>query len=436
MKTIINPDSVVIQMLGSPDLSEISEVHLSQFAVPYIISGRKLLYNTLTRECVFLNDEEYRIVTEEFTYDPAQPLFKYLADHRFLSAADQECTTYCSIVSLMRTLSRKEKISTYTILPTTFCNARCFYCYELNYHFTKMNSETENHVIQFIKDTHADKEIKIRWFGGEPLLGTDTIDRITDQLHQAAIVFHSEIVTNGSLFTEVLINKAKALWNLKKAQITLDGNEEEYNRRKNYYQSEPSPFKTVIRNIRMLQQAGIRVTIRLNVDFDNIDDLESLQTCLSGEFTDKEGISVYCHPVFDVMNSDKCREIFTECIRLEQRFHDSGFRIHSLGTQGKLKPYYCIASNPSCITIDPDGLLYGCEHCDGHSPFGPCDSDKLPARKMAITVNDVLPKCRTCPYLPDCTEFTDCPDMTGTCASVKEMQTVKLLSAFFEMPLI
>ena len=65
--------------------------------------------------------------------------------------------------------------------------------------------------------------------------------------------------------------------NLSNVQITLDGTEETYNKTKRFiYKDDPSPFKTVIYNIHNLLFNNISVTIRLNVDNNNADDIEKL----------------------------------------------------------------------------------------------------------------------------------------------------------------
>ena len=59
----------------------------------------------------------------------------------------------------------------FTILTTTTCNARCFYCYELKSKGkTPMSIETAEKVAKYII-TRCPKgtEVSLDWFGGEPL---------------------------------------------------------------------------------------------------------------------------------------------------------------------------------------------------------------------------------------------------------------------------
>lgn len=81
------------------------------------------------------------------------------------------------------------------------------------------------------------------------------------------------MVTNGSLFTTGLIRETKEEWNLTKVQIPLDGDLNEYCRRKNYIDNDPAVFDRVIASINLLLTEGISLMIRLNTDFDNADQL-------------------------------------------------------------------------------------------------------------------------------------------------------------------
>ena len=56
-----------------------------------------------------------------------------------------------------------------TILTTTGCNARCYYCYEKGIKPQAMDIETAEKVVMFIKDNYHNKPVHLSWFGGEPL---------------------------------------------------------------------------------------------------------------------------------------------------------------------------------------------------------------------------------------------------------------------------
>lgn len=58
---------------------------------------------------------------------------------------------------------RKKKTKSYTILTTTDCNARCFYCYELGRSRIPMSEQTAHEIADYI----SAPKVNIHWFGGE-----------------------------------------------------------------------------------------------------------------------------------------------------------------------------------------------------------------------------------------------------------------------------
>ena len=108
------------------------------------------------------------------------------------------------------------------------------------------------------------------------------------------------MISNGYLFDDNLIKTAKEDWNLQNVQITLDGTEEIYNKTKNYiYKNDENPFKRVINNIHKLAYNKISVSIRMNCDKHNFEDLIKLVHYLHEEFKGNDLVSMYVWPIFE-----------------------------------------------------------------------------------------------------------------------------------------
>lgn len=166
----------------------------------------------------------------------------------------------------------------FTILTTTKCNARCFYCYEQhskNKH--DMTNQMALKIAKYIDDVAPNTELSLDWFGGEPLFNQKAIDLIVNYLLQKGRWFKSSITTNGYLLDEKLVSKACDVWNLKFAQITIDGTESVYNKAKNYiYKKDSSPYQRVMNNIENLINNNVTVAIRINLDNYNIENSKQL----------------------------------------------------------------------------------------------------------------------------------------------------------------
>ena len=99
------------------------------------------------------------------------------------------------------------------IYPTLSCNFDCYYCYEKN-RAGVMSKEIQEKIIEFV-EFHAEKkkDIKLTWFGGEPLLAINIIyylsEKIKDICIKNKVKYFSHIISNGYLFTDEIILKLK-----------------------------------------------------------------------------------------------------------------------------------------------------------------------------------------------------------------------------------
>lgn len=65
----------------------------------------------------------------------------------------------------------------FTIIPTTNCNARCFYCYESCYDKETMTDETISGLSEYITENIKGPFV-LDLYGGEPLLCVDKINKL------------------------------------------------------------------------------------------------------------------------------------------------------------------------------------------------------------------------------------------------------------------
>ena len=317
------------------------------------------VYNVLTRRLALLTEEEKAVLQEKCVMG-TEPVAAPLIAKRFLVTADtDEVSCYTQLYTTQELfLSAKDQgMEMYRILPTTGCNARCFYCFEQGVQIVNMNDDTAEAVIDYIKKTrNPRKKIRIEWFGGEPLLRVMTIDRICSALNTAGIEFVSTMTTNGSLLTPELLKKAKNDWHLDKAQITLDGIGEEHNRRKAYV-AFPDAYEHALQTIASLVAAGIGVTVRMNMDRENAESIAKLYEYLKRQYRAADRIAFDPTLLFAAQDDPELRG---KWIALQERLWQDGFFKMKLLGNG-LPRWYCIANSATGVTILPDGTLSACE---------------------------------------------------------------------------
>ena len=198
---------------------------------------------------------------------------------------------YKHVLSLME--PRINALTSFLIFPTTDCNARCFYCYELGRNRVNMSDKIAHDTALFIKQKSLGNDVRLRWFGGEPLFNLRAIDIITEDLRANDVVFKSQMTSNGYLFDESTVKRAVENWKLDSIQISLDGTEKVYNKSKAFIYRDTNAFKRVLHNIGLLLNAGVEVNIRLNMDKHNYEDLIILCKELSERFYGNDKLNVY-----------------------------------------------------------------------------------------------------------------------------------------------
>lgn len=373
------------------------------------------LYNALSRRLVRLTDAEKTLLQQQTVPGDAVAA-KPLIAKRFLVATDtDEAVHYAQLHATQELfLSATDRgLELYRILPTTGCNARCFYCFEQGVEILNMNEDTADAVTDYIKKTHnPNKKIRLEWFGGEPLLRQSTVDQICTALNKANVAFYSTMTTNGSLITPELVEKAKEIWHLDKVQITLDGVGEVHNRRKAYI-AFPDAYGRTLETIRYLVAEGIGVTVRMNMDMENAESVYALYDHLRTQYRATDRIMFDPALLFDKHSNPQLRE---QWVALRKKIWQDGFmKVPPLSNE--LPRWHCIANSSAGAMIQPDGILTTCEAGCSSMYYGNVRQGITDPKRKKLWRNctDIREKCKTCPYLPECTGFSLCPYEAADC---------------------
>ena len=377
-----------------------------------------LLYNGLTRAIVLLSPEE----AAQAAKDPAA--VPELVNGWFAVPADHDDRRLALEVRAVGRMLQNPPhgYRSFTIFTTTDCNARCFYCYEKGRARIPMTEETARAVADWMLRHRSGDKLRLRWFGGEPLYNRPVITIITRALKEAGVEFRSTMISNGYLFTDDLVEEAVSLWNLQKVQITLDGTEEVYNRSKAFIYQGESPYRRVLANIRRLLDAGIKVSVRLNVGPHNAEDLLALAGELGAQFGGEKGFTVYSHPLFD-LEPDRHKAVAAERKRLEDKLYELGF-----ASPGKIRKSLrlnsCMADDDGSVTLLPDGHVGKCEHFSETGWFTSIWDERQDETvlKGFKALREDLDDCAACPLYPDCFRLAKCEDRNNCYQEDRDMR--------------
>lgn len=375
--------------------------------IPYD-EGSFIIYNTLSGAIGKFNQD----TVSKFNSDTFQEQFnetelELLLNKRILVPSD---INENSVIDNDRangiTQSKSKHLRIWT---TSACNARCYYCFENGIKSISMNEKTADDLINYIDGWLKEgDELRIEWFGGEPLLNVGIIDYIMETINPImngrGCKIRSSIISNGSLITGSIVRKMTSQWHIISTQITLDGYSDEYDRIKNYYSPEKNNFFRVVDNIHLLLDQGIHVAVRMNYDNQNYATLVRLIDFLHLEFRGYNNINYYLYPVWSSLNDAflSTAEADNNLIKLFDMLVNYGMASVRKLARLNYRKHQCRACSEHSYNIFPDGSIGKCgeafHQIIGHLPSGICDINTY---KKWTDINLDL-RCVNCVYLPIC----------------------------------
>lgn len=429
---IISPGQKNLIKMWSASKTKIDNYRPIKYMLEEVVEDGLLLCNTVTGELILLSEQEKEFYNQR-QYN-AEAFGLELARKRFLVPYDFcEEKSIEQLRGIVRHIHNSKELQTISILPTTDCNARCFYCYQSDNPHKTMTLETMDKVIDFIVKNSGSHAIKLLWFGGEPTLGCNKIDYICDQLSAANVKYYSTMISNSYLFSEELASRAKEKWKMQSIQITLDGTEAVYNNTKKYVSADSSPYRKVLQNIHCLLQEKIEVIVRLNLDLHNKEDLYLLIEELYAEFSRYELFKVYVHVIYDNVGYAPMEHKEGQAEELETIKEDLELLLaqKGIGTQNSyalphLKWQQCMADNDQCIQCSPDGLLGKCEHYIFEHIVGNIENGITDKKEINYWKESVLwESCRECQLTPWCYHLAHCPASEKTCYEITKNNKIE-----------
>ena len=422
MRQILPMESTAEKLCGTQRLNAGAEYRHTFHSLSIPCKDGTLLYHTMTGELLLLAPDE----TEEQNRDA-------LIRGWFLVPKDFDENRHVrdvrEILSLLH--AKKGFRDNFTIFTTTDCNARCYYCYEKGIDRFSMTAETARDTAAYIARISDGHEVKLSWIGGEPLFNSSVIDIICDELRRLGVRWWSIMTSNGYYFTDEIAKRANDLWNMRRVQITLDGTREVYLRTKSFIEHDADAYERVLRNMSSALSAGVKVTIRLNMDAGNADDLLVLSNELYTRFGKREDLDVM--PVLlqpwagAIRSFDSEQETICRYFELQDRLKELGL-LRSTSLSRTLFFNHCIADNDACETILPDGRIGKCDQFQGTDLIGSIYSEEKD-QKMILSWKEkaYFTECERCPLYPRCVQLKKCNWVKRGCAESNRTVLIRKL---------
>lgn len=310
-------------------------------------------------------------------------------------------------------MNRANKAFRAIVVMSLDCNLACGYCFEgTRKGKWYLSPETAHDLVEFIDRSSAGRdEVNLAFYGGEPLLSTETILRISDKLASLAaargIKYGFSLITNGTLLTRTVVEELKGM-GLHSVRVTLDGPREVHDRSRPF-RSGMGSFDTIVRNLR--DCAGlIDIDLIGNFTRENYREFPAVLDFLTGHGLGPDHIaSIGFFPAFN------------EAARFSSGFHggcsssaepwvaEAGtFLRGEILSRGyrtdEVEPSVCMIERADHLVVNYDGALYKCPGLIGQKEFcaGNLKKDLHLYEDMYNLGNWKNEQCLSCAYLPLC----------------------------------
>lgn len=195
----------------------------------------------------------------------ALELVHELADKGFL--VDNDVDELSEIVSAHDKARQSRERIELLIAPSMACNLDCFYCFESNRYAGRMTEAVQENTVRLVRCyfESGTRHLDVTWYGGEPLLAFSAVEHLSKEFlslrDEFGCGYSAVLVTNGTLMTRERARQL-ASWQVKRAQITLDGVPEQHDARRVPKNGSPTFFR-VLEGIEAAA-AYMHVTVRIN----------------------------------------------------------------------------------------------------------------------------------------------------------------------------
>ncbi|WP_456412832.1 radical SAM protein [Oceanithermus profundus] len=307
------------------------------------------------------------------------------------------------------------------LLPTEDCNFRCIYCYE-DFQLGRMRPEVQQGIRRLVrKRAPGLKALEIGWFGGEPLTAYDVVLDLTRYFVRTAkehdVLLLQHMTTNGYLLTPDRFEELHGL-GLRNYQVTLDGSEEEHDR-KRIGKGGFRTFGVIWNNLEFMKDSRFDyvVTIRVNIDRENLTHMPAFIERLASTFGSDRRFRLHLHKVgrWGGANDASLETIDDEqaLLRLYRLARDAGVQLDlDMKPGGKV----CYAALPYSFVVRADGRINKCTVAleEAENQVGRILADGsllLNSERLRPWILDgslADPVCQTCAIRPLC-EGNACP---------------------------
>jgi uncharacterized protein len=369
-----------------------------------------LYYNAFKNNFLIMNAKKHFIFQDNLPNKISEidsDLYAVLIEGSFII---EDSVDETAIVEYHKLLKKTDTNQYHIVINTTLdCNLNCWYCYESKIVGSRLTEKTIEVIKKNINQKYDEtpyKELKISFFGGEPLMNFDAIQNILsyckDFTTQRKIRLIADFTTNATLLTkrQLLFLQDYICY----FQITLDGYENKHNKIRFLKENKEKTYRTVVNNIYKIQShiKDSKIWVRINFDSNTLENFPEILDDLSD--LNRKKTFLIIRKIWQYSIEKINNELILKSIQLaiDKKFHIDNYAI----------PRYdpCFADRLNQVLINYDGKIFKCstiEHFDDTNSEGTIceetgkinwDINKL-AKKFTVGTPE---KCHKCKIFPVC----------------------------------
>lgn len=361
--------------------------------------NKKYIFNSCSKKGQWFDLEEQKLIIDKSDIDPLDIRQDIVSDGLVVPVEIDELKR---IEKHFYKISTRDDILMFTIILSMACNYRCKYCFEGDRTHNKqvMSEETIEATAKFIADRYNElpnvKTVQIKWFGGEPLLHLDIIEKIYSELDKYNIPTEYWMFSNGRLLTSDYVERLSKYKQSNHAiSITIDGLSETNAEIKGCSKDD---LAIVLNNIKNAQEK-LNITLKINVCESNKHELTAIMDLLANM---NISIKVMLERIYGSNDSIEYNEIYKLIHDIDKYVKDKRYKLTMI-YHSDLK--ICEGNSVNHYTIAPDGALYKCENTANIKEYQ-CGSVFTGFKETEIshyfTDFNLEEKCINCKYLPIC----------------------------------
>lgn len=373
--------------------------------------SRHLLFNGLTAALYELDDEECESAKAllKGEHDAGSPgtveLAAALEEGGFLIPAP--CDEVGALLAANRLACDHPASLDLMVVPTYECNFRCTYCH-IHFARGRMTADVERAVLRFItRQLHSFAVLNLTWFGGEPLLCTDTVARMSALVSGAAgavqVPARCMVATNGLLLTpETAARLCDA--GAPYFHVTVDGPAAHHDLLRPTAAGGPSQLQIMSNIVAVLDRVpAAEVTLRMNATRHNVEALPAVFEQIPRSLRPRVKVAVMLVRGGDPPDA----ELRAHVCHVMRGALEAGYACNDAALPVG-RATHCDADSRTSFEIGPEGSLYKCSP-SAMKPdvcVGRLDPDGTPHFNRRYEewhgAPEVRPECVSCQYLCFC----------------------------------